>query len=194
MASILIALILFFSANATDFGTIGHTFPIEEQDLLEYMRERILCASMEEKKKLEQIQVISAHKEVKLDQARENRCFFYDPTVTTQADIKDSKGKVIVAKGTHYNPLEHMSLKDNLLFFDATQKSHLDWAKRTRGLWILTKGSPIALEEQEGFPIYFDQFGSITHKLGIQAIPAKVSQEGYLLKIEEIFLGDYLCN
>ncbi|MFI5343146.1 MAG: hypothetical protein ACHQUC_02885 [Chlamydiales bacterium] len=194
MAPVLIALILFSSVHAADLGTFGHTFPIEEQDILEYIKERILTASPEEKKKLANIQAISASKEVKLPQAIAYRCFFYDPTVMAHQDIKDSKGKVIVAKGISYNPLGNFSLRSNLLFFDATQKGHLLWAEETDGLWILTKGSPIELEEKSGISVYFDQFGSITHKLGIQAIPAKVSQEGNLLKIEEFVLEEYPCN
>lgn len=194
MASILIILMLFSSLQAVDYGSYGHTFLIEEQDILEYIKERISNPNPDEKLKLKEIQTISAPKEVGLPQAKAYRCFFYDPTVTAHNEIKDNKGKIIVAKGAQYNPLKNFSLLNPLLFFDATKKCNLLWAEDIEGTWILTKGSPIDLEKKVGKPVYFDQFGSITQKLGIKAIPAKVSQEGNLLKIEEFVMGEYPCD
>ena len=54
----------------------------------------------------------------------------------------------------------------------------------------LVKGKPLDLEAKEKLPTYFDQFGSLTHKLKIKHVPAKVTQEGLQLKIEEILLED----
>lgn len=190
MASILMFLMIFLSMHAVDYGTFGHTFLIEEQDLLEYVQERLLNASAEEHLKLKEINKISEPKEVPLPQATIYRCFFYDPSVTAHQDIKDNKGNIIVAKGTSYNPLRTVSLTNPLLFFNSTKETNLLWAMKTEGTWILTKGAPIELEEKVGKPVYFDQFGSITRKLGIQAIPAKVSQQGHLLKIEEFVVGE----
>jgi hypothetical protein len=49
----------------------------------------------------------------------------------------------------------------------------------------LVKGAPLQMMKDLGIPIFFDQFGKITHKLGIKQVPAIVTQEGMLLKVEE---------
>jgi conjugal transfer pilus assembly protein TraW len=197
MARILILLLICSTLHAKDFGIVGHTFRISEQDIVEYIKERISTITPEEQEKIaaiakERIETIKTPKPLNLPNATSNRSFYFDPSITANEDIKDSEGVVIVSKGTYYNPLEHVSLSNDLLFFDATQESHLTWAEHTQGLWILTKGKPIELEGQKGFPVYFDQGGSLSKKLGIRAIPARVTQDGTSLKVEEFDLGDGL--
>lgn len=171
-----------------DFGTVGTTFPIQEQNLLEYLRERLLCANKEELGRFyqEQAKRVQEPKMLNLSEAQSNRVFFYDPTITVWDDVKDHEGNVIVKRGEKYNPLDHSTLSNELLFFDATKTTHIEWAQAHSGMWILVKGKPIQLEEEEGVPVYFDQFGYLTKKFGIQAVPARVSQQGKLLRIEEI--------
>lgn len=57
---------------------------------------------------------------------------------------------------------------------------------------ILTSGSPIKLQKEEKEKteawFYFDQFGFLTKKLGIKAVPAVVKQAGLRLKINEVAL------
>lgn len=189
MPSFVMLLILCLSTllEAHDFGTYGHTYPIQEQNILEYLRERLLTATKEELELFsrKQIQRIREPKSLNLPYATSYRSFFYDPSITVKEDIKDHEGNIIVKQGTKHNPLDNGSFNNDLLFFDGTQESHLLWANSTKGVWILVKGKPIELEEQEGRPVYFDQFGYITSKFGIKNVPAKVSQDGKLLKIEE---------
>ena len=93
--------------------------------------------------------------------------------------------------GTHVNPLEHTSLAAPMLFFDGSDESHLQWAlaENASSRLILTKGSPLQLEEKIERPVFFDQQALLTKKLKIQFIPARVTQEGVVLKIEEIDLS-----
>lgn len=195
MARFLILLLICSTLHAKDFGIVGHAFPIIEQDIVEYIRERLSAITPEEQEKIlkitkERIESIKAPRPINLPKARANRTFYFDPSITANEDIKDLDGVVIISKGTRYNPLEHVSLRNDLLFFDATQEAHLTWAELSQGQWILTNGRPIDLEEERCFPVYFDQEGSLSKKLGIRAIPARVSQDGTSLKIEEIQLGD----
>ena len=54
------------------------------------------------------------------------------------------------------------------------------------------KGAPIALEQKEQRPVYFDQGGRYTSRLQIRRIPSRVVQEGASLLIEEIPVKDGL--
>ena len=196
MAHFLTFLCIFFSTSlhAKDFGIVGHTFPIREQNILDYIKERLSIATKGENEIFARIvrEKSDAVKEptaLLLPNALKYRSYLYDPTITANTTIKDSDGNVIVAKGSTYNPLDYFTLNNDLLFFDASQEEQLAWAQKRQGTWILTKGKPIELEEKNGFPVYFDQLGTLTKKFNIHAIPARVSQEGRFLKVEEIHLG-----
>lgn len=190
MASILRYLFLLssFALHAQDFGKHGTTFAIQEQNIIEYLKDRLQNASPQEKERISQklIKIGKEPRQVDIPIAKRYRCSLYDPSITAQADIKDHKGVMIVKRGTKYNPLENFSLNTPLLFIDSTDESQIAWAKANEGKWVLVRGKPLDLEESEGIPVYFDQFGYLTKKLDIRSTPAKVTQEGLFLKVEEI--------
>jgi conjugal transfer pilus assembly protein TraW len=195
----LLMLLWIFPLYSIDLGTQGHTFPIAEIDLLELLQNRLGETS---EKKLALINAtmekrIRKHIEsptpVPLPYAKHDRIFSFDPTITVKSEVKDDQGKVIIAKGTKYNPLENNhSLPEAILIFDGNNPDHLRWAQKNKGVWVLTNGKPLQLEKQENRPVYFDQGGVLTKKLKISAIPAIVSQEGSILKIEELVIGSNL--
>ncbi|MDP3532599.1 MAG: type-F conjugative transfer system protein TraW [Alphaproteobacteria bacterium] len=183
-----------FGLTLHDLGTFGETYPIIENDLLEVIEGRV--------KKIDQNvlnQKMAQHVKHKvlhpvplpLGSATENRVFFYDPSFFVENDIRDHKGKIMWKAGTHVNPLEHTSLAAPMLFFDGSDDNHLQWAlaENASSRLILTKGSPLQLEEKIERPVFFDQQALLTKKLKIQFIPARVTQEGVVLKIEEIDLS-----
>jgi conjugal transfer pilus assembly protein TraW len=187
MAAFLIWMMLWGTLQAQDYGSFGETFPIQETNLLEYLRERLLKASSSEHELVSQklMQLAKEPKALKLPNAKHDRSFLYDPTIVAKTEIKDGNGEVIIERGTKYNPLDLQRLPNQLLFFDATQAAQLAWAKRQEGIWILVKGQPLDLEQAEERPVYFDQFGYLSGKLGIRAIPVKVFQEGQFLRVAE---------
>lgn len=178
--------------QAGDYGIRGQVFLIQEQDLLEYLKNKLSSLSEIERfeSKIQQpyLKIAKEPKGVQIEEAREYRVYYFDPSITTSKDIHDHQNRLIVSKGARVNPLSMCSLAQDLLFIDGSKESHIKWAKEHGPLarWILVKGKPLDLEEQESHPIYFDQFGFLTSKLEIQKIPAKVTQENNQLKIEEI--------
>jgi conjugal transfer pilus assembly protein TraW len=183
-----------FGSIFHDLGTFGQTYPIIENDLLEVIEGRV--------KKIDQNalnQKMAQHVKNKvlnpvplpLGSATENRVFFYDPSFFVGKDIRDHKGNIMWKARTRVNPLEHTSLSAPMLFFDGSDESHLQWAlaENSSSRLILTKGSPLQLEEKIERPVFFDQQAILTKKLKIQFIPARVTQEGMVLKIEEIDLS-----
>ena len=172
---------------AGDYGVRGHLFPIQEEDLLDYLKSRLSNVS-EEQLNSRYIKKAQQPASNPLSEAREYRAYYFDPSITADRTIEDHQGKVIVSKGARVNPLKVVSLSDELLFLDGSDERHVQWAKEQspQARWILIKGQAIDLEEKEGRGVYFDQLGFLTTKLGIQHIPAKVVQENDKLKIQEI--------
>lgn len=168
---------------AKDLGRQGYTFPIQEEALFpNATTERPLPPIT--KQKIESR--LNSFTPPRL--ATTKRIYYQDPTFTAPDEIRDHQGKIVISKGAQVNPLEHKKLTSKLLFIDGTDTSQVEWAKNQTGQtkWVLVKGSPFQLEDQLQRPVYFDQEGRYMRYFGIQNVPARVSQEGNRLKIEEI--------
>lgn len=188
--------------QAKDMGNHGVVYPIDEQDSIVIIQSKL--KNMEENGELERHNLelqkktraaIERPKPVTgISKATKRRVFYYDPTYVVKEDIKDHQGNVIHPKGTRINPLETVNLSQGLLFFDGDEADQVEFAKaKLKGgslKLILTNGTPLALSEELKAPVYFDQSGLLTKKLGIHHVPALVTQEEKCLRIEEIQMGD----
>jgi conjugal transfer pilus assembly protein TraW len=173
--------------QAKDLGKYGQVFEIKEVNLLDYLKQKSQNLSTNEIDKLFE-NVRPQFKSTKILQSTTvYRQFYFDPTICAQEDILDHQDKVIVAKGYCVNPLEYTSLRNDLLFLDGDNASHIQWAKTQseQAQWILVNGDPLILEEKEKRAVYFDQQGILATKLALTFLPAKVSQSNQLLLIEE---------
>lgn len=187
---------------AKDFGTQGVIFPIEEVDPIELIHSKLkgmeargeLEAHNKELQEKTRASVERPHPVEGMTRTTTARTFYFDPTYVVAEDLKDHTGTVFAAKGTKLNPLETVSLSYTLLFFDGDDVDQKEFAKAKLQTGpiklILTKGAPLALMEELKVPVYFDQAGVLTKKLGIKHVPVVVTQEGLRLRIEEINLAE----
>lgn len=194
-----IALLLVSGLDAKDLGVYGSTCSIGEEDLIQFIKERIQSFSEENRQQFMQtmqnyfVSELKKPMEIKgILKAKEYSIIYFDPSIYVDRDIFNHKGQIVVKKDTIVNPLSQVSLDQDLLFFDATDIEQLAWAESfsSSSKWILVKGQPMQLEEDLNRPIYFDQGGILIKKFGITQIPAHVSQEGMKLKIEFIPIGE----
>ena len=120
------------------------------------------------------------------------RTFYIDPSFTLDRNIVDASGRLLFAAGTRKNPLEVVSLSRHLLFFDARDPRQVGRARQLIALYqgrvkpILVGGSYLDLMQSWHVPVYYDQQGLLTRRLGITQVPALVSQEGLRLRIDEL--------
>jgi len=200
MARVAAAILFSFIARAQDLGVIGPVYPIAEPSLLEVILSKLregettgVLARLQRdtqakvKRGIEQPAPID-----RITKTTKARSFYYDPSIVVPYAIADADGKVIVAPGTKVNPLDTVSLSKALLFIDARDAAQVG---RARGILderggkvkvILTGGSYLELMRRWKRPVFFDQQGTLTDKLGIRHVPALVSQEGKRLRIDEI--------
>ena len=177
---------------AKDFGIQGHLFSIEEENLMTVLQKKFSqkLSSLDLQELLKKMGENAKHPlpSINLTEAAEYRLFHYDPSYIAQETITDNHGTIIIPKGTKINPLQTVHLKDGLLFLDGDNPKHIAWARKEKGSfkWILVRGNPLALEEKEKRPIFFDQRGISISKLHLHHIPARVTQDGLVLKVEEI--------
>ena len=183
-------------ARALDLGVIGPSYEISEPHLLQMIEQRLRAKERSgELKRLE-------------DQARERgiatvrnpppvaglhstemaRTFYFDPSFTLDRNILGPRGELLFVAGTRKNPLEVVPLSRHLLFFDGRDARQVGRARQLIGRIkpILVGGSYLELMKSWRIPVYFDQQGLLTRRLGIAQVPALVSQEGLRLRIDEL--------
>lgn len=194
------AVALSATASAANLGQIGPVFEITEQHAIQYMIERL--GKMEksgELARLERETQDRARKAVAeptpvagLSETFKTRTYYYDPTVTVPENIVDGTGRVLVPAGFRKNPLEVFSLSKHLLFFDARDERQVGYARRLidhykgRVTPILVGGSYLDLMKRWDLRVYYDQRGTLSNRFGIKQVPALVTQEGPLLRIDEL--------
>lgn len=196
-AALLLAL---SSAHALDTGVIGPTYEIAEPHLLKFIEQRLrqkeasgeLRRLQEEARKRGVDAVRHPEPVATVSTTQAKRSFYYDPTYTLDRNVHDGQGRLMFAAGTRANPLDIVSLPRRLLFFDARDPRQVAQARRLivqydgRVKPILTGGSYLDLMQAWQLPVYYDQLGLLTKRLGIRQVPAIVSQEGKRLRIDEL--------
>ena len=184
---------------AEDYGTLGATFEITEQDLLEWISERLRQA--DEAGMLDQLnedfrerveRSVNRPPAVQgIGTTVETRTWLYDPSITVTEDIADHNGVVFAHEGQQVNPLDMVSLRRRYVFIDGDDEDQVAWALRQHeeleGLIsiILVKGSPMDLMRSRQVRFFFDQEGVLTNKFAITSVPASMRQEGRLVRLIE---------
>lgn len=185
---------------ATDLGTIGPTYAITEPHLLKMIEQRLRdkertgeLRRLEDEARARGVDAVTHPQAVfGLRTTQKARTFYWDPSFTLDRNILDAQGKLMFPAGTRKNPLEIVSLSKSLLFFDARDSAQVLRARQLIASYqgrikpILTAGSYMDLMKSWRIPVYFDQQGLLTRRLGIQQVPALVSQEGMRLRIDEM--------
>ena len=143
-----------------DFGSRGHTFPIQENPI-----DQVLDKSGSNKP-IPVDDLVEDAKSPKpvtyLTECTQSRSYLYTPEYVSKEDVRDHKGNLVVSKGERFNPLTVIQPDGQLLFFDGSNSKHIDWA-RSQGpnaKWILVRGNPMNLEAAEQRSVYFDQMGA----------------------------------
>lgn len=192
-------------AHAIDLGVIGPVYPIDEPHLLDFIRQRLQekersgeLKKLEEQARARGADAVARPKPVAgIKPAETSRTFYFDPTFTLDRNVLDDKGSLLFAAGTRKNPLEVVALSKYLLFFDARDKRQVTRARELIAFYrgrkvpvkpILVGGSYLDLMKSWRMPVYYDQQGLLTNRLGITQVPAIVSQEGLRLRIDELVL------
>ncbi|HDC4621210.1 TPA: type-F conjugative transfer system protein TraW, partial [Enterobacter asburiae] len=89
------------------------------------------------------------------------------------------------------NPLDKVPFSQVLFVIDGDDKEQVNWARQqlagqTSVKVILVNGNIKETSDALNERIYFDQSGVLTRKFGFEHIPARISRDGRVMKVEEI--------
>ncbi len=188
------------SAMSADLGVVGPTYEIAEPDLIEAIQTRLkqMAKSGELTRKqneyrdkvvgsIEQPKAVAGVKTTQIP-----RTYFLDPSWTVDRDIRNAEGVLLFARGLKINPLDYVSFRRKLMFFDGRDRRQVAFAERAlkgaagNGKPILVGGEPLKLMRAWKRTVFYDQGGALVRRLGIQQVPAIVSQDGKRLRIDEV--------
>lgn len=181
-----------------DLGVIGDIYNIQEEDFLDFIQRRLLEIQQNgqwDNLKKEVNARVAKHadrpKPNYLPRTLHAKSWDYDPSIIAPNDLKDNQGNIFAKAGTTINPLNYVSLKKALVFYDSDDEKQIRWAEeKYRKLegkvkLILVNGSVVSQAQLFHEPIYFDQEGKLIDKFQIEHVPALIVQNGEKLKITE---------
>ena len=188
------------SAHAQHLGVIGPVYPIAEPSLLALIQSKLrelgANGGLERLQRESQTRIRRQIEDPApvsgITRTATARTFHFDPSIEVPYPISDADGRLIVAPGTRVNPLDVVSLSRPLFFFDARDAEQVERARRELAdqhgqvKLILTGGSYLELMRRWRRPVYYDQQGLLTTRLGIRQVPARVTQDGRRLRIDEL--------
>ena len=183
-----------------DLGVWGRLYPIAELDLAEWIEGRLAALDLRGLHAAGRARARAYLEQgppgIELPRALQRRVRHLDPSVFLARPLRDAVGRVLVAAGTRVNPLDYLSFDRQLLFFDARDPLQREWVRRRLEVGekpdgvklVLTAGAPAPLRRAWKRPVYLDQHGLLCRRLGIEALPSRVTREGRRLRIEEFSL------
>jgi conjugal transfer pilus assembly protein TraW len=182
------------SCIAKDLGVVGTIFSIKEQSLLEVIigKLRALEASdaLKDHQKVLQERVKKSIEHPKGVEGIKTTVLYtskdYDPSILIDETIKDHRGNLIALKGTKINPLDYHTFGKSLILINGDDESQVIWALSQVGKIVLTQGAPLHLNKTHERKFYFDQGAVLANKFQITSVPARISQNGKKLLVEEI--------
>jgi len=179
---------------------LGPLYPIAEPDMLEQIEARL--RAMERSGELQRLTQEGQQRAIRSAQYPKavegvgksiaNRTYTFDPSVRVPRDVTDDRGRVLVKAGTVVNPLDYVSMGRWLVFFDGRDAGQVALAHRLGEQYgwaikpVLVAGGPLDISRRWKRQVYFDQGGFLVQRLGIRNVPALVTQQGKVLRIDEL--------
>ncbi len=185
-------------ATELDLGAVGPVREIAEPDLVALIKAEAAKAQIEDSAMRSVSSYWQRASFVELPKATEHRVRRLDPTVTTENELRDHDGRLLVPAGAKINPLASLPFASRLLVFDGTDPEQLAWAKEhvdpeRKTTLITTKIDPEVgwpawkrLHEDLGQPVYLLP-AKLAERFAIEATPTLIeaAPDGQTLLITE---------
>lgn len=196
-------MLMLFSASLiakNEVMVLGKTYLILEEDLLDVIKTRVV--EMQKNGMWQQIQkktlqivkkkILRPERVLGITRSTVDRTWHYNPSLRVPYDLSDIEGHIFAKAGESVNPLNYVSLKNALIFFDSDDEQQVNFIKKLsegddqNAKFILVNGDIQKTSNSLKRPIYYDQKGLLTTKFNIKHVPAIVRQEALHLTITEV--------
>ena len=184
-----------------NIGTYGPIFEIIEENMIDYLKNKLLTIEKEGGVETLQNQWIAKIQEglkrptpvQGLLKAKKSRSWTIDPTLVVENDIKNHEGEMLAQKGDRINPLHYAKNIPPLLLIDGDDEEQVIFAtsqnKERNVDIVLVKGAPLDLQKDFKKPVYFDQGGYLSTYYQIKHIPVLIHYGKDVITVQEIVLS-----
>lgn len=180
--------------SAKTIGVVGQTYSITEKDALSEMQERAnnvdWSKTLDKKKAEKQVKNYKPKNLKSLPRAVADKVYSVDMTYTLDMDIKDANGSLVYPKGYTFNPLQYVSLPNNLVFINGDDKLQIEWfmsseyAKDINTMLMLTDGNYYNVNKKLKIPVYYAT-SDMLDRFGIRAVPSVARQSGDVMEVRQ---------
>ena len=186
---------------AREYGQQGAVFTVIEPDLLRTIEARLnqldrsgaIGRMNQEFARRSEEKVRRPEPVAGIGLAMRPRTWRYDPGITIDHDVLNTKGNLIARAGQHINPLDFVTVRQSLVFIDGDSPEQLAWAtarySELNAKIIMVRGAPLEAMTRYRRRFYFDQGGFLVGRFAIHAVPAVVEQDGQVMRVSEIPVG-----
>lgn len=178
-------------------GVRGPVQDISERNLIEVMKEKMLEVDLMAKKQESIDTYFERTNFIYLEQAKEDKTRYIDPTVIVQKPIRGKGGEVAIPAGATFNPLAMRPFTLRLVIFNPNEPEELEWlkdlpdSKNRKDIYIASE-----LQGSKGW----DQLQSVQdmiddnvfllkndvwQRFDIEKTPSIVTSEGLMFRIDE---------
>lgn len=170
-----------------DLGVHGNLYPIEEVDLLAYIKEKASGVNPEEMEKRAREELNrSLDMSLNVPEAKEDRVRYVDPSITVGSPVYDHQGQIIAPAG-RLNPLEGIRLTKTIVALNESQLHFIPELRQSyKNIIILLTDGNLQRASEKAEQIVYRADVNILQRLGIERVPSIVTQDGIRLKVEEI--------
>lgn len=204
---LLISALVMSVLNAEDLGSIGKTYPIGEQSLIEYIKARATQMMADGSwEKLRQQAVKTTEQRIDyppvisgISKTTESSVRYFDPSIRINQDIIDPYTKTKLAtKGQIINPTSYMAFNNELIFIDGRDPEQVAFAVqeskrskfRTSIVLIAANKFRELMKEQQQL-MFYDQGAVLVKKFDVRHVPTIIYQDQIhpdKLRIQEVKL------
>lgn len=170
-----------------DYGLYGRLYPIREEDPLKVFASKQKEIEERLRERLSEIRkrmtVLNKY-DGTFEHAKEDRTYYIDPSVTLTNDIYDHQGRIIIHKGTVFNPADYIRL-GRYVVIDGNSPKQVEFAigGDFRKI-ILISGDLKKLVKNYRKPFYFAN-DDLIERFGIKRVPVVIEGEGKHVRITE---------
>jgi len=182
--------------NLYDGEVIGHTFEIEEPDILKLIQARLENVDWESHVERVKKDVLTKPTVGRaLPYATSSSSYLVDLTIVNNGDLKGTSGEIFAPAGVSLNPFDYMTTSRRYIFFDANSDEQIQQAL----LWkhendYTTMISTIPVRTTEGRKNAIARLGQPVHEINemlisrfkIREVPAIAYQDGKMLRVDVV--------
>ena len=176
-----------FDSKIEDYGRVGHTYEIAEEDLLKLIASKQPMIEAKLRQRIETLQdrmfILDKH-DGHYSKAVKDRVYYVDPSLVLADNVYDHEGKVLYQKGSVFNPTDYVRL-GRYIIIDGKDAKQVKMALEGDFRKVMIISGDLAKLSTTHRKRFWFAPGDVLKRLEIRRVPAIIEQEGRMIRVTE---------